>query len=339
MRSYLIYGFLLLWPFLVIFIFHSFWLKQKFLVNILAYLPIAIFASLRGYAGTDTENYRIAYDYIGQVGDITVGVDFGFTALMLLASNLGLSFQGFSALQAGLCLFLYCLAGARLDRTEPLFSIGILPVYLLDSTFNGVRYGLAFALAAFLVAYVYERRKKFSGVLLIAPALIHSSLAPIAMLSPIVLGLSAVGAYFVGIEYTLAQFFIGKFDSYSSIYRPSVYSGLVPLLQAFVLLHLAYFKKSGLKIGYNLFTLSIIITFGGYIVSLYTYAGLRLLLLGAFLLGISVAMSIESKDSPKKYIILLYTIAVLNFMRQIFLVGPAGGVLFHPYDFYFEGIF
>jgi hypothetical protein len=326
-----------MWPLLLIVILRPFWQSQKVLANFLAYLPIAIFASLRGIAGTDTQNYRLAYDYVGQLANLELGVDFGFTGLMFLMSQLELPFQAFATLQAALCLLLYCIAGAKLDKVSPLFSVGILPVYFLDSTFNGMRYGLAFAAAAFLLALFYERRMKISGLLLVLPTFIHSSLAPVALMSPFALGISAIILYFFGIDYAVSQFFVGKLDSYSVIFRPSIYSGIVPILQAIILLILFYKQKRKLKIGYNLRTFAIIITFGGYFISLYTYAGLRLLLLGVFILGISVSMSLQSSKYDK-YIYLLYFLSVINFFRQIFFVGAAGGVEFHPYDFYFEGI-
>lgn len=337
MRSYFIYSVILLWPLLLIAVFRPFWQSQKVLANFLAYLPIALFASLRGIAGTDTQNYRLAYDYIGQLANLDLGVDFGFSGLMFLISQLGFPFQVFATLQASLCLLLYCIAGAKLDKVSPLFSVGILPVYFLDSTFNGMRYGLAFAATAFLLACFYERREKISGLFLILPTFIHSSLAPVALMSPVALGLSAIILYFFGIEYSVSQFFVGKLDSYSAIFRPSIYSGAVPILQATILLIILYKQKIRLKIGYNLTTLAILITFGGYFISLYTYAGLRLLLLGVFILGISVSMTLNTCRHDK-YIYFLYFLSVMNFFRQIFFVGATGGVEFHPYDFYFEGI-
>lgn len=334
-RSYFVFILMVIWPALIFWRFRPEGVAQKFWRNILAYSPIAMFASLRGLSGTDTENYRIAYAYAGSLPKIELGPDYIFSALMHYLSQAGFPFEIFSLVQSLMCAVLFAIAGAKIDESQPVFSLGIVPTALIDATFNGLRSGLAFALMAALIAFLYKRRNKFIGLIFTLPAGIHSSLAMISLISlPSVIVFSILG-YFYSAQSAYNDMFFNKVDSYTNMFRPSPLSGVVPLAATlFSIYHLNRLRYKW--ISFQLGSISAVIAIGGYVMSIYTYAGLRILLIGAFFIALEMSIRIANNRRALQAMLFLYALYSLNFLRQVFYVGAEGGVLFAPYDFFFE---
>lgn len=332
--SILLYVFLLSMPFFLYLLFPVFWKMYRTTFYFLAYLPVTLFASIRGNVGTDTENYRYSYDLL----DISIvpefSIDYLFNILIYFCKTLGLGFQGFSAVHASLCLVLFSYGAGKIDKTAPILGLGLLPVLFIDSTFNGLRYGLAFAAAATCIHLYYITKSRLSITYLLIPSLIHSSLLPMLAMAPVVIFVAAISLVTVDpSSFLYFSFFSSKVESYSDFQRPSGFSGLVPIISFCLLFAINLFNKNVIRIGPNLGFISIAIFLAGTFISMHSYAGLRIMQVGVFLFAINVSLTAKPIYRRKtiRLSILLGLIGAFNFLRQILLVGPDGGVVFHPY--------
>ncbi len=306
----------------------------------MAYFPAFIFASLRGNAGTDTEYYRELYERIDSTS-FDIGLDPLFSFSQFIFINLGLSFQSFALFQAFLCWIFFSYGASRIDKTIPILSVSILPVLFVDSTFNGLRYGISFAVAACLLPIAYEWRGVHSHLLRILPGFIHSSMFLVALTSRyavLVLVLVLFIFSFTTNFDTVALYLNYKLDAYSQIDRPSWFSGLVPLTQIIFCLYLI--KLGDINFGKlsSLVYVSFILTSFSILLSFYTVASMRLIQIALYILVIAIGLSNFNKNiNRSKFIILLIGIFVaLNFFRQIVTGAEIGNVKFIPYDFFWE---
>lgn len=336
MLSFLIYELCLLFPFFVWLVVQPCTVKGRFASYLVSFSPTFLFATLRGNAGTDTENYRELYELMEPA---LIGVDPIFSLLALSVKAAGGGFQAFAFVQAGLTIFLYSIGAAYADRRVPLFGLGLLPVLVLDSTFNGLRYGLAFAVASVTLALWTQRKSVATYLGLLTPGLVHSSGLLFALVTPwSLLGLFlAGGVYWMDSSQLLALGgFVAKAEAYAEVQRPSVFSGAFPVAQALMLWAIARMTGVRMVPGINMLTVGVAVFVGGVCVAVFSYAGLRFMHLGIFMLTFAVSISaVKVSRQALQMVLLLGMFAVLNFSRQIFLSGPAGGVFFHPYDFYF----
>jgi hypothetical protein len=335
--SIALYLLLLVGPFALYLLFPSFWRLHRVLFYFVAYTPVAIFASLRGNVGTDTENYRDAYDLFDTGVSPTFSIDYLFNLLIYVCKVLGLGFQGFSAVHSFLCLMLFSYGAGRVDKVAPVLGLGILPVLIVDATFNGLRYGLAFAAAAVCIHFYYRSTSWMKLGFLVVPGLIHSSLLPLLAMAPVVLVVGVAYLFTIDLQSLLYfSFFADKAESYSEFQRPSGFSGLIPLISFCILFLASLANKNSLRIGFNLGFIAIGIFLSGVFVASQSYAGLRIMQVGVFLFAIHVAQTAqpEFERTTVHLAILLGLIGALNFLRQIFLVGPDGGVVFYPYVFH-----
>jgi len=323
-------------PFLLYLLLPTFWRMHRTSFYFLAYLPVSLFASIRGNVGTDTENYRISYDLL----DISIAPEFSndylFSFLIYLCKTLGLGFQGFSIFHAFLCLFLFSYGAGKIDKTAPILGLGLLPVLFIDSTFNGLRYGLAFAAAATCIHLYNTNKSQLRIAYLVIPGLIHSSLLPLLVMSPAMIFIAATSLLTVDFSsFLYFSFFSSKAESYSEFQRPSGFSGLVPAISFCMLFAIHTVNRNTIRLGPNLGFISIAIFLAGAFASMHSYAGLRIMQVGVFLFAINVSQTAQPCYRKKtiRLSFLLGLIGALNFLRQIFLVGADGGVVFHPYTF------
>lgn len=336
--SIIVYGMCQLFPIFLLSIFPRSNQRIRIWIYLLAYAPICVFAALRGTVGTDTEAYRSGYDGIDGLNGF--GVDPLYSLFEWIFWKIGFGSQGFFAGQAIFCWSLFSFGAARVDRSIPVLGIGLLPVLLLDATFNGLRYGMAFALTLALISYLEHTQGLRRVILSILPGFFHSSMLVLllvrvrtALFIGIIAGISAL-LYIERFNLILAYFSF-KLSEYNVIQRPSWYSGINPLFQVAMLCYVAKKSKCSFKYGSNLVTLSailILVAIGGLYIS---YASLRILQIGVFLLAISVSMSAAKTTTVAKVaIFIMGMIGVLNFWRQIFIAGPEGFVSFVPYRFF-----
>lgn len=339
--SGLVYGMCLFFPLIPIFFNRRFDLKSRIFVNLLIFFPAFIFAALRGYAGTDTKMYRDNFDAFRTTSIFELSTtDPIFYFIQMIIKNSGGKFQTFALFQALFCWILFSIGAAKIDRSIPLFGVGLLPVLFVDATFNGMRYGMAFALTSVIILLISKVRPLFGMFIAVIPGLIHSSMLIIMISTGGGMLLLLLGIGVVAMDprlITIAQYFQYKAGDYSEIARPSVFSGLFPIMQTIAIIWIARITKVKLRWGINLYCLSISLALVSVVITYFSMSGLRLLQIAVFLLAISVSSSIERKDvtvTAKYLVLFIGVLGVVNFLRQIFLVGPAGNVLFAPYDFF-----
>ena len=104
------------------------------------------------------------------------GLDPLFYLGQIIIKDFGGPFQVFVAFQAFYCWILYSFGAARIDRTLPILTVGLLPVLFIDATFNGMRYGMAFATALVLIPVLKKVRPSFGVLLAAIPGMVHSSM-------------------------------------------------------------------------------------------------------------------------------------------------------------------
>lgn len=335
--SLILYPFILLFPFAAYVMVPLAWQRHKFLFYGVVFFPIAMMAALRGTVGTDTENYREAFELFNVSQYNVLTVDPIFSALFALAKVLGFNFNGFACIHAALCLLFYSYGASKVDKVVPLFGLMLMPVLFLDATFNGVRYGLAFGIALTTLYFFQRSKSSFRVGYLLPPIAAHSSLSILILLVPGLLILVAPFMLLLNIQDLLYfSYFSDKSDSYSEFSRPGMFSGIVPVFQFCILFFITRINKVRFEVGANLQFLASLVFVVGLAASSISYAGLRILQLAVFVIAVFAAERVTHEK--RRTTIWLLTAAglmsVANFLRQIFLVGPAGGVSFHPYNFF-----
>lgn len=336
--SWLVYGVCLFAPIASIFFFRDLDNKSRILLNLLVFFPTFIFAAARGDVGTDTSMYHDTFNALESRGGF--GLDPLFHFVQMTIKEFGGEFQVFVVLQAFYCWVLFSVGAARVDRALPLLTVGLLPVLLLDATFNGMRYGMAFATALVIIPYLRKVRPSAGMFLAAIPGMIHSSMLILLLSTGGGIFLLALAAGGVAANPQLVhvfEYFQYKAADYSDISRPSVFSGLFPMMQIVFIIAIARMSKFKFKLGINLESLAAALILVSISIASFSMSALRLIQIGLFLLVIAVSFKIEKENYTKKaelLILVLGLLGVANFLRQIFLVGPAGNVLFVPYVFY-----
>ncbi len=338
-QSFMIYAMCLFTPLVLCFVGRRASTKEKIAINLFAFLPTMFFAAVRASdVGTDTSMYR---DFFVALEPREVfGLDPLFYLVQITIKSLGGGFQSFVVIQALYCWICFAIGSALVDRRVPLLSVGLLPVLMLDATFNGMRYGMAFATASLIVPLVQTMRPWLRATFLLIPGMIHSSML-VLMLSTFVGVICVVAATF-GVVLTpslsnIAEYFFYKGAEYSEMERSSWLSGIVPVIQISIILFLFRLNKSPWRVGINIFTLAVLLSIVSIFVGFFSMSALRFIQVALFLMVITVSAQIEPRErlvETDTIILLLGLLAVTNFLRQIFLVGPAGNVFFAPYSFY-----
>ena len=317
---------------------------MRYRINLICYSPVLIFSSLRGNAGTDTENYRDLYqksidNFLGFDVDTLVGMDPLFNAFQKLFIFFGFDFQIFALGQALFCWILFSKGAAKIDRSFPILSVGILPVLTLDACFNGLRYGMSFALASYLIPIAFEKKGYPAHLLRIIPGMFHSSMFLIAFINPLstLLLLVALATFYFHPNFEYINYYLHhKMEEYAETSRPSWFSGAFPIFQFMVLIALTKFCQLQFKKYQALFWGAIFIMAGALYLSFFTVASLRFMHLSVFLLATAIGLSdVHINKKRAKWIILfLGVINVLNFYRQIIIGFSVGNVFYLPYNFF-----
>lgn len=337
--SFAVYSLCLFPPIIFGFIAREYSQKQRLLVNLLVFFPAFIFAALRDSSvGTDTNMYRGYFEVLERRESF--GLDQFYYYFQLIIKSFGGNFQIFLFFQAMFCWIFYSIGAAKTDKKLPLLVVGLLPVIMVDATFNGLRYGMAFAFAVFVLSNIKKPKNIFQTLFYLAPGMFHSSM--LVLMLATASGLFVLGTVIFGLAlspkfYYLFEYFFYKANDYADMERTSWFSGLVPIIQISIILLIGRVVGVRFKYGVNLFTVSVVIAGISILVAFYSMSALRFVQVALFLLTIAVSREIvEDKSNGRAVylVLLLGMLGVTNFMRQIFLVGPAGNVFFVPYIFY-----
>lgn len=337
--SVFVYGLCLLPPFFIGFFARNYPYKQKVFITLLIFSPTFIFAALRDSSvGTDTSMYEGYFNEL-QVRQ-TFSLDQFYYYFQTLVKGSGGNFQALLFLQAMFCWIFFSLGAAKVDKKIPILVTGLLPVLLVDATFNGLRYGMAFAFAIFILSRIKKPKNIFQTFLYLMPGMFHSSMLVLLLATisgVVVLALIIMGVALNPSLYHLFDYFFYKAYDYADMERTSWFSGIVPVIQICIIICIARVSGIKFKFGINLYSLATSIAAVSILVAFYSMSALRFVQVALFLLAIAVSQEIKEDRSGgvANYLVLILGIlTITNFLRQIFFVGPAGNVFFVPYIFY-----
>jgi len=317
--SFLVYVISPVFACILIFILPQNTRKNRTLLYLTAFAPICFFAALRGNVGTDTWNYRSLYG--------TMAFDTDYMGLMFekLCLALGFSAQGYLASQAIICWVLFSIGIAHIDKKIPLVGAGLMPCLMIDHTFNTLRIGIGLAVFSILIDKISGKNYYKNTIFAALPGLFHSSLFLILVAGVrrwrdlvFVAVLTIIFIYFLG-DFILSTWG-AKFYLYTN---PDLLSEPLPRLAGiFSIINIILFfyvgRKAGVNfvVGFNLFTISMLIIIISLFGSSFSYAFLRTLNIGIFILAISISRAATVATSSAKIgTVLLGILNIMNFLR------------------------
>lgn len=282
------------------------------------------FAGLRGLVGSDTWLYT---HMVRSIADgATVALEPGFLALVTIFT----SFTDDATVAVNLFSVLFFALAAvyvvRATRTEMIFLFAYFaPLSFIMYSFNGLRIGIA-SMAVILALQFWHRGKRFVVLALLAFAVSvqHTIVLPIAIFFLFIkpprrrknLFQSLAVAFVLGAAvFVLDDYMLEKVEEYSDYQRLSALAGVgymikLPLLMAFI-----WKLPIPMKNIRSKFRLSMGILVAGIVLSLQSYAGLRILNMMEWLIPLLFIYSVGRGDS-----------AGARFHSGLAFVGFVGGL-------------
>ncbi|MFZ3139353.1 EpsG family protein [Polaromonas sp.] len=282
---------------------------------IIGIAPLAFLAVFRGNVGTDTSAYLEIIRATSESTEL-VSIEplfYGLSAgLMFLFNNEKVVLAVFGVLITLILL----AASSKLEKSGTVFGACVIPIFYQAMTMNGVRYGLSFSIVVFAtVFFLHGYRKSFFFIALLA-GLIHLSGLMLAFLFYIFFVKTIKLQMFFMVLLTgllLAVFFsdiiLTKIPSYMDFKSPSIFSGtsifLLSLLAIYVLGNL---EGVGFYLSFRAFWI-IFIVISSFVLSKFSYAGLRFQSLILFLIFLVMQYKIASENivvKNRNYMILIF---------------------------------
>lgn len=331
-----------------------------------ALLPVFFMAVFRGDVGTDTSAYLQIVSAI-QGGDFQ-GLELGFVFLVKFFLYLGLSPRFILVAVAIITTGLLLYSASFSERSFLLVALCVVPIFYIDMTMNGLRYGLAFTCAMCATGFFYRRKFLICIIFAFFSVNLHVSswliFILLAFLSDdkdefkrwisIVAGLGLVilvmNSGFLELIGTISSSrpenntgvgLQGKVYAYSGFSSPSVFSGLAPLFISLVSLALiAKVDCAGCAVCARRFYVLLSLVFIFFLIAKLSYAGLRLqfVLLFVMLLCLqfkSAFLPMEEIRTNKKILWHLYLIGILgiaSLMKNIWMSEGVGPSPWLPYS-------
>lgn len=332
------------------------------LVFIIGMTPLVLLALLRGGVGTDTATYLGLVEEIGNYG--TAGLESGFVFFVKAMLYLGIEPLLILALIGLITTVVLISASLTSERAMVVSALCIVPIFYLDMTMNGLRYGLSFALAMYSIALFSQKRVVAGSVLGVCSVLFHiSGLALFVIMALLAsnrlelkrwavlsAGLALIVLAEVGFlqaqvtqqtelaqqaQINLAQ----KAADYAHFVSPTPLSGLAPLIFSLIVIFIIFGegqmrKWIGLRQLYILLVL-VIVTF---VVAKFSYAGLRLQFLVLFAMLVALQFKPESPAAAfqakgvKSAMAVVGILGCLAFLKNIYLAEGIGATPFLPYS-------
>lgn len=309
---------------------------------LLSFIPAVIIVTMRGLVGTDTYSYLSLLEQTKwDIEENIYNLEFGFVLYLKLVNFLEIFPQkALNAFSLITCILLY-LNFSKSRNAFIVFSSIVFPVFFYDMTMNGLRYGLAFALAVPFITEPSKEILKFNRIKIyfILSLLNHNSVL-VFLFSKILLNLNIkkfiLGLlFFTLVLYYLQDYLLLKFNSYSDLASPGALSGLQPLVIMFLLsLTSSIFFKNKVKRNAYLFAIQLLF----YGVTQFSYAGLRFQFVILFFMMVSM-INDRNCSNYKIYISSLYLIGLVGFllkarnMLDTYGIGPSP---YLPYLFYWQ---
>ena len=149
-------------------------IKLRTSIMFFSLLPLILLVILRGNVGTDTASYLSLINEISASGSVA-GIEYGFIYLVKALLYFTNSHMLILVLIALFTTAILLSASKSTDRALFVFIICIVPIFYLDMTMNGLRYGLSFSCAMYAISKFYQRRLLLSCIWGIFAVLFHIS--------------------------------------------------------------------------------------------------------------------------------------------------------------------
>ncbi|AYN14921.1 EpsG family protein [Pseudomonas monteilii] len=313
---------------------------------VLALLPMAFLAILRGTVGMDTATYIQTINQLLESGSFLGVFEPLFEGLVLTLSMFTDSAALILALIGVMITLLLVWAGMRHNSNPYLFCLLVVPVYYFDMVMNGVRYGLAFSLVYLAGSFLLQRRYGVYFALVLVAGMIQVSSLMLGLLLFIlytrqwrwVIYGTVFLAVFVGVFF---NYLLAKLTSYAGLQVASGLSGLSTVLVSWLLLAIWALdvqarRHSGLVI---LLLAGLTVVMIG--VSQFSYAGIRLQQLVNFLIIMCLIFhtaryEIQLAPFTKVAILLVALMAFAFRMKNFADTAGIGSSPFVPYLFFWE---
>lgn len=298
--------------------------NKYFLLILIAIFPSFLLVVLRGDVGTDT------YTYLNYFQDLISGNDpelfeYGFRILSRMLVFLSFNARQIICIIAFITTLILCVYFSRTKETTVFFLLAIYPTFYYDMTMNGLRYGLAFAISYFAVTLLYQNKFYLFLFFSIIASLFQASSLLILFIFlfdylsfkkvVIVVTLTCVtiiiSSYLNVLDLT---YFYSKQDFYRDLTSPKSSSGLSSLI-VFILFYATFiFSKVSTKSATTLH-LILFCELLSYIISQFSYSGLRMQALFLFSAFMFIALNLRYIKQPSKF---YFVITVIGFISFIF---------------------
>lgn len=316
-------------------------------------LPFALLVHLRGPVGTDSSNYIEIIKKINTTGTFE-GLELGFIYLIKGVLYISQNPLFICILIAVITTGVLLTASNTHVRAKFIFLACIAPVFYLDMTMNGLRYGLSFSFAMLAIAKFYQNKLVSSIGLAIISVLLHVSgfllflivaitadskekfnqwVKLLISLSPIVL----IQLFFT--NHTSTQLnATAKYLAYCNIVSPTWYSGISTLILSLLTIYVLYKSENTRNsvVNHKLAALCFL-AFLTFIIAKFSYAGLRLQLV--LLFGMLLIMQYEPafanvmKTTRKTGTLIIGYLGLLVSFKNIISTHGQGASPFSPYLF------
>lgn len=277
--------------------------RGHFFVFILLFFFLGV-AFLRGAVGTDTANYeRMLTDFVDTYYTWT-GREPGFVALGWLLAALAPTVEVGVRLISLVFFALITFFVVRADKNELFLLLAyILPIFAYQYSMNALRIGLASAFILLMVQEIRLRGGKaaikygaiaalFHYTILLSVVILFLSQQPWGRLSTVLKNIALLLLLSFGL--ISVDFYVAdKIEVYTSgdYSKPSALSGLSILVPNIIILIGVLFSFFPKKEKFKLFFLFLLVFGSGMIITQFTYAGLRILNLGGFIIPLCILAS------------------------------------------------
>lgn len=308
----------------------------------LSFLPAIFIVTFRGFVGTDTFTYvQILSSTSSELVANVHNVDFLFKNYVQVSQALNLDpLIALNILGFVLSILILYIFSAN-KHAYFIFVFLVFPIFYYDMTMNGIRYGLAFILATPLIIKLFGQGGLFCNtyILYIIALLNHKSVALFLafklLLKFCLRNILLLIIFFGFLGLILNDYLSIKLLAYLKYPSPSILSGIQPLLLmiGLVIINTLFFRSN---IKRNFLLLIIQIAF--YVITQFSYAGIRLQFLILFFLIILLIVDGQSKHYSL-YLLLLFIIGLLGFilkMRNMLDGYGVGNSPFLPYQFFWS---
>jgi hypothetical protein len=295
------------------------------LPSFLICIPILFIAFFRGDVGIDTTTYdHMTFKIIN--GDVNGVFEPGFELYVKIMAFLGIDgllIVRFVAAIIFISLFFIAKKGGH--NTSYYILSFFIPIFYFDFSMNAMRLGVAVCL--FFISVLYYKDSKIFASLIFAlfSVSFHSSailIFSIFILYNLRFSVKHLTLFFVflissGFVFFLGQqYFIYKLEAYNEFQSPSSLSGLRHFVYISILNLALYFSNLGSKNKIKFFILTTFLFFSFFLVSRYSYAGLRLLEILTLVYSFVIVYEIDKNN-----------LSISSISKVFYLVGGLFGVI------------